>query len=114
MNPELHLRYLPENMFFDDDDVCLHEASEAMLSEDLEGFADTLTANSSQKLYDEDLIKRLMKRIRLNHPGAYEMPDVKSRSNVTVTKIQYEYHQLQLALMHLQGVHVYDEIDRGK
>ena len=114
LNPELHLRYLPENMFFDDDDVCLHEASEAMLSEDLEGFADTLTANSSQKLYDEDLIKRLMKRIRLNHPGAYEMPEVKSRSNVTVTKIQYAYHQLQLALMHLQGVHVYDEIDRGK
>ncbi len=105
LNPELGLHMLNENQFFDDIDVCMHEAAEAMLSEDLPGFIDAVTADKSQQYRDQKYIEDLMRRIKSNYQLQYK--DINTRAG-------YAYYQLQLALLHLYSVHAYDEQDRGK
>lgn len=99
------LSLLKQDLFMDDIDACMLEAGEIIMAQNPELYGFLVGASSKQYYSDEQRIDGLMKRIKKEYPITYN--DIK-------TKEGYAYLQLQMALLHTQGIHVYEEPDRAE
>lgn len=98
------LSLLSEKMFMNDAEACIKEAAELILSEDPELYGLFLKPQADQEFSDKERILILMDRMKYVYPATYK--------NLG-TKEGYVYLQLQQALLHTQGIHVYEEPDRA-
>lgn len=103
--PELHLHLLNTNQFFDDIDRCLHEATEALLSENVGDIIRDVKTNGTEKYHDEEHLRSLLDVLERKFPNTY---------NIIQTREGYAYNQIQKALVHIFNVHIYEEPDRGQ
>lgn len=103
--PELHLHMLDDKKFFSDVDRCLHEASEALLSENTSNLISDIITNPSAKYYTENTLRELLKTLKRKYSDTY---------NVIETREGYAYNQIQKALLHTFNIHIYEEPDRGE
>lgn len=99
------LPLLRQDMFMSDVDSCMLEATEIIMSQDPDLYGSFVGVNPNQYRSDEQRIKHLMDKVKQAYPLTYN--NIKSKEG-------YVYLQLQMALLHTQGIHVYEEPDRAE